>query len=52
MYGPHSTRQPELGVAFASLLPPDQVPLPWLRALVAKTFPEMERDAEPRYPDA
>jgi len=36
---------------FAALLPPDQVPLPWLRALVAKTFPEIERDAEPGHPD-
>jgi tetratricopeptide (TPR) repeat protein len=36
---------------FAALLPPDQVPLPWLRALVSKTFPEMEHDAEPGYPD-
>lgn len=41
----------KLALEFASLLPPDQVPLPWLRALVAKTFPEMERDAEPGYPD-
>jgi hypothetical protein len=40
-----------LVLEFAALLPPDQVPLPWLRALVAKTFPEMERDAEPGYPD-
>lgn len=41
----------KLALEFAALLPPDQVPLPWLRALVAKTFPEMERDAEPGYPD-
>ena len=41
----------KLTLEFAALLPPDQVPLPWLRALVAKTFPEMERDAEPGYPD-
>jgi tetratricopeptide (TPR) repeat protein len=40
-----------LALEFAALLPPDQVPLPWLRALVAKTFPDMERDAEPGYPD-
>ncbi|MBI3878658.1 MAG: TIR domain-containing protein [Verrucomicrobia bacterium] len=41
----------KLALEFAALLPPDQVPLPWLRALVAKTFPEIERDAEPGYPD-
>lgn len=41
----------ELALGFAALLPPDQVPLRWLRALVAKTFPEMERDAELGYPD-
>jgi tetratricopeptide (TPR) repeat protein len=41
----------KLALEFAALLPPDQVPLPWLRALVAKTLPEMERDAEPGYPD-
>jgi len=40
-----------LALEFAALLPPDQVALPWLRALVAKTFPEMEHDAEPGYPD-
>ncbi len=41
----------KLALEYAALLPPDQVPLPWLRALLAKTFPEMERDAEPGYPD-
>ena len=41
----------KLALEFAALLPPDQVPLPWLRTLVAKTSPEMERDAEPGYPD-
>ena len=41
----------KLALEFAAMLPPDQVPLPWLRALVAKTFPEMERDAEPGHPD-
>ena len=41
----------KLALEFAALLPPDQVALPWLRALVAQTFPEMERDAEPGYPD-
>ncbi|MGD0539804.1 MAG: TIR domain-containing protein [Verrucomicrobiota bacterium] len=41
----------KLALEFAALLPPDQVPLPWLRALLATEFPEMERDAEPGYPD-
>ena len=41
----------KLALEFAALLPPDQVPLPWLRVLVAKTIPEIERDAEPGYPD-
>src|SRR5262249_30100677 len=41
----------KLTLEYAALLPPDQVPLPWLRTLVAKTFPEMEHDAEPGYPD-
>jgi len=40
-----------LALEFAALLPPDQVPLPWLRALVGKNFPEMQDDAEPGYPD-
>jgi hypothetical protein len=28
---------------YAALLPPDQVPLPWLRTLVAADFPEVDR---------
>ena len=41
----------KLALEFAALLPPDQVPLPWLRVLVAENFPELARDAEPGYPD-
>ena len=41
----------KLTLEFAALLPPDQVALPWLRTLVARTFHEMARDAEPGYPD-
>ena len=41
-----------LALEFAAVLPPDQVALPWLRTLVGKTFPELERDAEPGYPDS
>ena len=44
--------EPErLALAYAALLPPDHVPLPWLRALMAERFPELGRDAEPGYPD-
>lgn len=31
---------------YASLLPPDSVPIPWLRALVSKDYPEFATDAE------
>lgn len=41
----------KLALEFAALLPPDQVPLPWLRVLVAEDFPELAREAEPGYPD-
>ncbi len=44
--------EPErLALAYAALLPPDHVPLPWLRALMAERFSELGRDAEPGYPD-
>jgi tetratricopeptide (TPR) repeat protein len=46
------TSPEKLALEFAALLPPDQVPLPWLRALVSGTYPEMARDAEPGYPDS
>src|SRR5882724_1076834 len=36
---------------YASLLPPDQVPLPWLRELVARGFPEVSVRPRPGYPD-
>ena len=42
----------KLTLEFAALLPSDQVPLPWLRALLAKTFSKFEIDAQPGYPDA
>jgi predicted component of type VI protein secretion system len=41
----------QLALTFAAFLPADYVALPWLRALVAKSFPEMEHEAEPGYPD-
>ena len=40
-----------LVLRLAALLPSDQVALPWLRGLAARTFPELGRDAEPGYPD-
>lgn len=40
-----------LALAYAALLPAEQVALPWLRTLVAQLFPEVARDAEPGYPD-
>jgi len=40
-----------LALAHAALLPADHVALPWLRALVARRFPELGRDAAPGYPD-
>ena len=44
--------EPErLVLDYAALLPPDAIPLPWLRALAAKNFPELGRDAEPGYDD-
>jgi tetratricopeptide (TPR) repeat protein len=45
--------EPErLVLSYAALLPPDSIPLPWLRALVAKDSPELGRDAAPGYDDA
>ena len=38
-------------LATAALLPPDVVPLPWVRSVVADAHPELSRDAEPGYDD-
>jgi tetratricopeptide (TPR) repeat protein len=35
----------------SALLPADQVPLSWVRAVLAETHPEYGRDAAPGYPD-
>ena len=44
--------EPEsLVLALAALLPPDHVPLPWLRAVAAETFPDLGQDAPPGYDD-
>ena len=45
------SEQERLVLSYAALLPPDSIPLPWLRALAAKDFPELGRDAEPGYDD-
>lgn len=37
-------------VAAASLLPPDHIPLPWLRELLGARFPEFAADPGPGYP--
>lgn len=41
----------QLVLSYAALLPPDTIPLPWLRALVAKEYPTLGKDAEPGYDD-
>jgi len=44
--------EPEmLTLEYAALLPPDSVPLPWLRDLVGEEFPEATREPEPGHPD-
>ena len=40
-----------LVLAYAALLPPDSIALPWLRTLVAEDYPELARDPGPGYPD-
>jgi tetratricopeptide (TPR) repeat protein len=40
-----------LVLSLASLLPPDTIPLPWLRTLAARKHPELKQDAEPGYDD-
>lgn len=40
-----------LALQYAALLAPEQVVLPWLRALVSERFPEITQPAAPGYPD-
>jgi hypothetical protein len=40
-----------LVLAYAALLPPDAIAVPWLRPLIAKDHPELGKDAEPGYDD-
>ena len=45
------TDREKLVLNCAALLPPDTIPLPWLRELVTEEFPEIGQDAEPGYDD-
>jgi tetratricopeptide (TPR) repeat protein len=45
------SEQERLVLSYAALLPPDTIPLPWLRFLASKDFPELGIDAEPGYDD-
>jgi tetratricopeptide (TPR) repeat protein len=45
------SEQERLVLSYAALLPPDSIPLPWLRTLAAKDFPDLGHDAEPGYDD-
>ncbi len=38
-------------LTFAAFLPPDHVPLPWIRELTGQDFPELWQDTEPGHPD-
>jgi len=40
-----------LVLCYAALLPPDSIPLPWLRALAAEEYPALGHDADPGYDD-
>jgi tetratricopeptide (TPR) repeat protein len=44
--------EPEsLVLTLAALLPPDHIPLPWLRDVAAATFPDIAQDTPPGYDD-
>lgn len=44
--------QPELlTLSYAALLPPDSIPIPWLRAMVMEEYPELAKDAAPGLDD-
>jgi tetratricopeptide (TPR) repeat protein len=45
------TEQESLVLSYAALLPPDTIPVPWLRALASEAHPEFGQDAEPGYDD-
>ena len=41
----------KLALNYASLLPADQIALPWVRTLTAAKYKDLGQDAEPGYPD-
>ena len=44
--------EPErLVLSYAALLPPDTIPVPWLRVLASRDFPDLGLDAQPGYDD-
>jgi tetratricopeptide (TPR) repeat protein len=45
------TEAQKLNLGFAAILPPDQVPLSWLRALTSETHPELNEPPKPGRPD-
>lgn len=45
------SEEEKLVLFYSSLLPADNIPLPWIRILIAKKFPNLGRDSEPGYPD-
>jgi len=46
-------RSPEemLTLEYASLLPPDSIPIPWLKEMVSREFPDLSQEPKPGYPD-
>ena len=43
--------QEELVIAYAGILPPDKIPVEWIRKLLSARHPEFAQDAEPGYDD-
>jgi hypothetical protein len=44
-------KEENLALAYAALLPPDTIPLPWVRKLVSEDYPELGKDAGAGYID-
>ncbi len=45
------SKEEKLVLFYSSLLPADNIPLPWIRMLITKKFPDFGIDSEPGYPD-
>lgn len=45
------SEEEKLVLLYSSLLPADNIPLPWIRILITKKFPNLGTDSEPGYPD-